>query len=268
MKLKSITSRDNPRYKLLARLADSSQARKREGLSLLDGVHLVSAYLEQVGVPDTLAVSDSGLAHAEIDTLLQAYEGEVLQLPDSLFDSISQVEHGTGILAAAATPRPELPEVIEGDCLLIENLQDPGNLGSLLRSAAAAGVGSVLLSSGSVYAWSPKVLRSGQGAHFRLRIHEGLDLAEVLPRVRAPLLATSSHADRTLYDADLRGPVAWLLGNEGAGVSGQMLAAAALRVSIPMAAGVESLNVAAAGAICMFETLRQRGNPRGDGARK
>lgn len=258
MKLKSIASRDNPRYKQIARLADSSHARKREGLSLLDGIHLVSSYLQHIGAPETLAVSESGLAHAEIAALLRAYAGEVLQLPDSLFHSISQVENGTGILAAVPTPRPDLPETIEGDCLLVDALQDPGNLGSLLRSAAAAGVGRVLLSAQSVYAWSPKVLRSGQGAHFSLRIHEGLDLAQVLPRVRAPVIATSSHAAQPLYDADLRGPVAWLLGNEGAGVSPALLEAAQVRVSIPMAASTESLNVAAAGAICLFEAVRQR----------
>ena len=258
MKLKSIVSRDNPTYKQLLRLAGSSQARKREGLSLLDGVHLVAAYLEQIGPPAVLAVSESGTAHPEIAQILERFEGDVLQLPDNLFTAVSQVEHGVGIIAAAATPRPLLPERIEGDCLLIEHLQDPGNLGSLLRSAAAAGVRQVLLSAQAVYAWSPKVLRAGQGAHFSLTIYEGLDLAQALPRIQAPLLATSSYAETTLYDADLRGPVAWLVGNEGAGVSPAMLEAASLRVVIPMMSATESLNVAAAGAVCMFEALRQR----------
>jgi len=258
MKLKSVVSRDNPRYKQLVKLASSAQARKREGLSLLDGVHLVAAYLRHVGVPDTLAVSQSGAAHPEIAAILQGFEGEVLQLPDNLFAAVSQVEHGVGIVAAAATPRPALPPRITGDCLLIEHLQDPGNLGSLLRSAAAAGVRQVLLSEQAVYAWSPKVLRAGQGAHFGLTIHEGVDLLQVLPRIEAPVLATSSHAQATIYDADLTAPVAWLFGNEGAGVSATMLQAARLRVSIPMVGATESLNVAAAGAICMFEALRQR----------
>ena len=258
MRLKAIASRDNPGYKQLLRLAGSSQARKREGLSLLDGVHLVAAYFEQIGPPEVLAVSESGAAHPEIAALLAQAEGEVLQLPDPLFTAVSQVEHGVGVIAAVATPRPQLPARLEGDCLLIEHLQDPGNLGSLLRSAAAAGVANVLLSMQTVYAWSPKVLRSGQGAHFGLTIYEGVDLAEALPRLQARLVATSSHADAALYDADLRGPVAWLLGNEGSGVSAAMLQAAALRVSIPLAGAAESLNVAAAGAICMFEALRQR----------
>lgn len=258
MSLTAVTSRDNPRYKQLARLAESSQARKREGLSLLDGVHLVEAYLDRFGAPEQLAVSESGLRHPEVAALLERTGGAALQFPDGLFGTFSQVENGVGLVAAIRTPHPELPARIEGDCLLIEHLQDPGNLGSLLRSAAAAGVAQVLLSAKTAYAWSPKVLRSGQGAHFSLRIYEGLDLEAVLPRVAAPLVATSSYAQATLYDADLRGPVAWLLGNEGAGVSETLMGAAALRVSIPMAGAAESLNVAAAGAICMFEARRQR----------
>ena len=258
MKLLAVASRDNPRNKQLLKLATSAQARKREGLSLLDGVHPVAVYLEQVGPPALLAVSDSGASNPEIAALLHRAEGTVLQLPDALFTTISQVEHGVGVVAAIATPRPELPAHIAGDCLLVEHLQDPGNLGSLLRSAAAAGVGQVLLSEQTAYAWSPKVLRAGQGAHFALTIYEGLDLPAVLPRLAAPVVATSSHAKTTVYDADLRGPVAWLFGNEGAGVSAPLLAQARMQVCIPMAGGTESLNVAAAGAICMFEAVRQR----------
>ena len=258
MKLKAVASRDNPGYKQLTRLATSSQARKREGLSLIDGAHLVAAYLARIGPPELLAVSESGADNPEIAALLRSVDCTVLQLPDSLFAAISQVEHATGVVAAVATPRPEMPEKLLGDCLLIEHLQDPGNLGSLLRSAAAAGVGQVLLSLQTVYAWSPKVLRAGQGAHFALTIYEGVDLAGVLPRLAAPLVATSSHAEVAVYDADLSGPVAWLFGNEGAGVSEAMLAQAQLRVAIPMQPGNESINVAAAGAICMFEAQRQR----------
>lgn len=258
MKPKAVSSRDNPSYKQLARLASSSQARKQEGLSLIDGVHLVATYLERIGPPALLAVSESGSAHPEIAALLERAGCPALQLPDHLFGAISQVEHGTGVVAAVATPRPVLPEQLAGDCLLIEHLQDPGNLGSLLRSAAASGVRNVLLSMQSVYAWSPKVLRAGQGAHFALSIYEGVDLAAALPRLAAPLIATSSHAEVVVYDADLSGPVAWLFGNEGAGVSAGMLAQASLRVAIPLAVGNESINVAAAGAVCMFEAQRQR----------
>lgn len=256
--MKVIRSRDNPIYKRLVRLASTSQARKREGLSVLDGVHGVQAYLERVGAPAIIAVSEAGFVHPEIAALMLRHAIEPLVLADPLFKSVSHVENGPGLLAAIETPQPVLPAAIETDCLLIEHLQDPGNLGSLLRSAAAAGVRRVILSSHTVYAWSPKVLRAGQGAHFSLVIHEGVDLSSVVACLRVPLLATSSHAAVSLYETDLRRPVAWLLGNEGAGVSAAMLGLATGVVGIPLASDSESLNVAAAGAICMFEALRQR----------
>ena len=256
--MKTIRSRDNPVYKRLVRLASTSQARKREGLSVLDGVHSVQAYLERVGAPAILAVSETGITHAEIGALIYKHRIEPLVLAGPLFKAVSHVEHGPGLLAAIATPQPVLPATIETDCLLIEHLQDPGNLGSLLRSAAAAGVRRVILSPHTVYAWSPKVLRAGQGAHFSLVIHEDVDLPAMVSRLRVPLLATSSHAAGSLYQADLTRPLAWLLGNEGAGVSAAMQALATHIVGVPLASGTESLNVAAAGAICMFETLRQR----------
>ena len=261
--MKTIRSRDNPVYKRLARLALTSQARKREGLSVLDGVHGVQAYLERVGAPSILAVSESGVTRAEVAALLLKHRIEPLVLADPLFKAVSHVEHGPGLLAAIETPQPALPATIATDCLLIEHLQDPGNLGSLLRSAAAAGVRRVILSPHTVYAWSPKVLRAGQGAHFSLVIHEGVDLPAVASRLRVPLLATSARAPLSLYRTDLKRPLAWLLGNEGAGVSAAMLALATHIVGVPLANDTESLNVAAAGAVCMFETLRQRGGPLG-----
>lgn len=258
MAIKSVLSRDNPVVKRLRALAGSSQARKKEGLSLLDGAHLVGAYVAARGAPTLLAVGDSALLRPEVAELVAAAGVVALRMPDALLDSISGVMHGAGVVAAVPTPRETVPQVIEGDCLLLEHLQDPGNLGSLLRSAAAAGVTQVFCSAHTVYAWSPKVLRAGQGAHFSLRIHEGCDLEHVVERLRAPLVATSSHAGQSLFAADLRGPVAWVFGNEGAGVSARILARAARQVAIPMRAASESLNVAAAAAVCLFEALRQR----------
>ena len=258
MEARHVSSRDNPVFKRLVRLASTSQARKREGLSVIDGVHGVQTYLEKVGMPAILAVSESGQADPEIAALLRAHEAMPLVLADALFKAVSHVGHGPGLLAAIATPRPELPARIDTDCVLVEHLQDPGNLGSLLRSAAAAGVTQVFLSPSTVYAWSPKVLRAGQGAHFALVIHEGADLADIAARLRVPLCAASSHARRSLYETPLAQPVAWLFGNEGAGVSAAMLARADHRLRIPLPGGAESLNVAAAAAICLFEAVRQR----------
>ena len=258
VKLKVVTSRENPLFKRLKALASSAQARKKEGLSILDGAHLVEACMARFGVPELLAVSESGVRRPEIARMVDAAQAEVVQFPDALFEALSTVEHGAGIVAGVRTPRQVMPDVVSVDCLLLEHLQDPGNMGSLLRSAAAAGVTQVYCSPRTVYAWSPKVLRAAQGAHFGLTIVEGMDLEMVIDRLTVPLLATAARADASLFAADLGQPVAWIFGNEGAGVSAALLARAAQRLAIPMPGGTESLNVAAAGAICMFEAVRQR----------
>jgi TrmH family RNA methyltransferase len=260
---KVVTSRDNPAYKRLKALASSAQARRKEGLSMIDGAHLVEACLAARLAPDMVAVSESGMKRAEVQRLARAAGVAVLKFPDKLFESLSNLEHGAGIVAAVATPRFGLPARVTADCLLLEHLQDPGNMGSILRSAAAAGVRQVFCSPATVYAWSPKVLRAGQGAHFALEIVEGVELGDVASRLAVPLLATAALAERSLYEADLVHPIAWVFGNEGAGVSREMLARAADRVSIPMPGQAESLNVAAACAICMFEAVRQRGRRKG-----
>ncbi len=258
MKIKPISSRDNAVYKHLKLLASSTQARKKEGLSVLDGAHLVGVYLEKRGAPAWLAVSESGMRKAEIARLVKSAGVDVQQMSDALFHSISTVEHETGLMAAIETPEEPLPPRVSEDCLLLEQIQDPGNMGSLLRSAAAAGVRRVFCSPQTVYAWSPKVLRAGQGAHFSLTIVEGVELALVIGRLQVPLIATSSHAASAVHDLDLKKPVAWVFGNEGAGVSQPVLAAAQQRAMIPMPGGAESLNVAAAAAVCLFEAVRQR----------
>ena len=131
-------------------------------------------------------------------------------------------------------------------------------MGSMLRSAAAAGVRQVFCSPKTVYAWSPKVLRAGQGAHFGLLIVEGVDLDEVIARLTIPLIATSSHAKGWLHQLDLSRPVAWAFGNEGSGISAALRKRATWQAAIPMPGGAESLNVAAAAAVCLFESVRQR----------
>jgi TrmH family RNA methyltransferase len=142
--------------------------------------------------------------------------------------------------------------------LLLEDIQDPGNLGSMLRSAAAAGCDAVFLSTGCADAWSPKVLRAAMGGHFVLNIHERQDLPGVANAFPGTLLAASLQAKRSLYDCDLRGNIAFLVGNEGAGLSAGLLDMATQTVAIPMPGKIESLNAAAATAICLFEAVRQR----------
>ena len=195
--MKTIRSRDNAFVKQLIGLAHSSRDRKKAGLTVLDGIHLVRAYHDAIGATQALAIAESALAEPEVAALL-----------------------------------------------------------------AAAGISDVLLSKTSAFAWSPKVLRAAQGAHFLVNIVEGVDLREWLhawqQQEGAQSLALSPHAERTLYDCDLRRPSAFLIGNEGAGLSAELLRQASLQVSIPMPGKIESLNVAAAAAVCLFELARQR----------
>jgi TrmH family RNA methyltransferase len=257
--LKLIRSRDNPRFKALRELATSTRERRKAGLALLDGAHLIAAYRASGGVPEQLILSESGLANPEAAQFATGASAQsALVLADVLFNDVAQVATPTGIVALIRTPKPgRLPDRIER-CVMLENIQDAGNLGSILRSTAAAGIATVLLSQGCAFPWSPKVLRAGMGAHFSLDIYDNADLAAAVHRLSGRLICTSGHARKSLYQTDLRGPLAWVFGNEGTGVSPGLNAAGAEQVRIPMPGKTESLNVAAAAAICLFEQVRQR----------
>ena len=259
--MKPISSRDNPLYKELKQLATSSQARRKAGRTLLDGVHLCEAYLLHLGVPPLCVVGQGAMANPEVLALVaQCDDGgaQCIVLPDALYQALSQVEHGVNVLFVIDTPHLSKPAVLDTSAVLLDNVQDPGNLGSILRSAAAAGITAVFCSVGTAFSWSPKVLRAGMGAHFLLQITENVDLAELIGKANVPVLATSSHADRQLYEVDLTQPVAWLFGHEGQGVADDLLALATQQIGIPHQGAMESLNVAASAAVCFFEQLRQQ----------
>jgi RNA methyltransferase, TrmH family len=255
--LKHITSRDNPQYKALAKLCHSSREQRKAQRLVLEGVHLAQAYAQRFGAPEQFVVAEPSLANPEIVGLLQAHPGVPwLSLSGGLFGELSQVASPAGLLSIVRTPQPG----IERECrfgLLLEDIQDPGNLGTMLRTAAAAGVACVYLSPGCAFAWSAKALRAGQGAQFCVDIVEGADLAAVARGFQGTVVAAAPGATVSLYEIDLRGAVAFIVGNEGAGVSADMLATAAHHVAIPMPGGTESLNAAVAAAVCLFEKLRQ-----------
>ena len=259
--VKHISSRDNPFFKELLKLAASSRQRKKTGQTLLDGVHLLQAYLACGQQPQQLLVTAVALQDREVAALLEKCAGVPLaQFDDSLFAELTELKTPSGILALIAQPGPSQLPADSRFCLLLEDIQDPGNLGSMLRSAAAAGCDAVFLSQGCADAWSPRVLRAGMGGHFVLSIHESADLPAVAAAFRGPLLAASLHATTSLYDCDLRGKLAFAIGNEGAGLSESLLAVSR-HITIPMPGKVESLNAAAAAAVCLFEAARQRSLP-------
>jgi TrmH family RNA methyltransferase len=261
MARKSISSRDNPLYKELKQLATSSQARRRAGRTLLDGVHLCETYLQTVGHPPLCVLSEEALTNAEAASIAercQACAGQCIVLPEQLFRALSQVEHGIDILFVIDTPELALPQRLTESAVLLDTVQDPGNFGSIIRSAAAAGIRQIYCNPGTTFAWSPKVLRAGMGAHFFLQIFEGVDLAALLANSDIPVIATSSHAGQQLYELDLKQPVAWMFGHEGQGVAQLLLARATHRIAIPHLGAIESLNVAASAAVCFFEQVRQK----------
>jgi TrmH family RNA methyltransferase len=253
--MKHISSRDNPLFKSLSKLVTSARERRKTGHTVLDGIHLVETFLDGGGVPEVLVVGESAREHPEIHVLCGRVANAVT-MDDGLFDIIAPVQTPTGVLAQIAIPR-QRPVPDAEFCLLLEDIQDPGNLGSMLRSAAAAGVQCVYLSKNCADAWSPRVLRAGMGAHFHTVLAEHADLSQVAQAFRGKVVAAMLDARQTMYELDLRGPVAWVIGNEGAGISPDLLAVAGERVSIPMPGGVESLNAAAAAAVCLFERVRQ-----------
>ncbi|MBL0143113.1 MAG: RNA methyltransferase [Betaproteobacteria bacterium] len=266
--MKTVASRDNAAYKTLAKLASSSAERRKRALSVIEGAHLVEACIGAGHPVAQFFVSRTAAGSTGTSRLLaRAKDAQVVELADALFDAVSGVESPAGIIAVVPTPTGHAVPDSARFCLLLEDLQDPGNVGTLLRSAAAAGVGHVLLSPSCAFAWSPKVLRAGQGAHFALNIVEGADLAAFISSFRGTSVALCGGAKASLYDTSLHGPVAFLVGNEGAGLSAELEKAATVRVRIPMPGRAESLNAGVAGSIALFEAVRQRGvtRPKGGG---
>ncbi len=269
--MKHITSRDNLFFKTLLKLASSPRLRHEIGQTLLDGIHLLQAYLATNKPALHLIINEAALQNNELSTLLEKNPSVPLtQFSNHLFAELSELKTPSGILALIEIPKPQHAAAHSKFCLLLEDIQDPGNLGSILRSAAGAGCDAVFLSKGCADAWSPKVLRAAMGGHFRLAIHESVNLLSVAQTLPGKLFATSPHTTINLYQADLRGGIAFAIGNEGAGLSQDLLTAAHQLVSIPMSSNsmsknstlgnkVESLNVAAATAVCLFEAARQRG---------
>ena len=256
--MKLIASRDNPTFKDLRDLAGDARRQRREGRTLLDGPHLVTAALDHDIVPELLVVSESANALPEVSAILsRAASVPQLCLRDVLYREISELETPLGILALIRPPATAgIPD--SGDCLLLDAVQDAGNVGTLLRTAAAAGVRNILLGPGCAGAWTPRVLRAAQGAHFALAISEQVDLAAFLTRYRGQSIAAVAHQGKPVFDLAFDTATAWLFGSEGAGVSPALAAAVQQRATIPLAEGSESLNVGAAAAVCLFEMRRQR----------
>lgn len=250
----AIVSRDNPLIKRLRLLAHDTTAYRKQGQLWLEGEHLCAALLAR-GLRPALAVfTESFWPQAHVE--LREAAPRVHLVPDALMAAISGLESPAKVgfvwdLPAGVRVRPGVASVV------LDRLQDAGNVGSILRSAAAMGFGQVLAIKGTAALWSPKVMRAGMGAHFALNLVEGLTLDDIAA-LGLPLLVTSSHEGELLHRTELPWPCAWVLGHEGQGVDPALAGLAARSVRIAQPGGEESLNVAAAAAICLHASAAAR----------
>ncbi|MEI8265441.1 MAG: RNA methyltransferase [Betaproteobacteria bacterium] len=282
----AITSRDNPLLRRLSHLLSNPTGYRRGGEICMEGEHLCSAYLARGHRPGLAVFSESAWQRLPLRELASG-AGEVQWVADRLLAQISSLPSPAGVVFVAEVPANGTPDPF-ASAVLLDRVQDPGNVGSILRSASALGVRQLWTTLGTAALWSPKVLRAGMGAHFGLNLCEGVDVTSLTaglhragaarsePRAqgaqgtqaasgssqagseRAPWVATSSHSGDLLGQLELPAPCVWVLGHEGQGVAPELLQRCQLTVRIPQPGGEESLNVAAAAAICLYESARQR----------
>ena len=250
----AVTSRDNPLLLRLRKLARDPAAYRKLGAVWLEGEHLASALRQRGQRPAQAVVAESAWAQPALRELA-LWAPKVVLVPDALFEGLSALESPARLgFVIDLPPMPALlPQLAS---VVLDRVQDAGNVGSILRSAAALGVGQVLALQGTAALWSPKVLRAGMGAHFGLRLVEGLQ-ADDLRQLQLPLLGTALDVDQLLGAMPLPSPCAWVLGHEGQGMAPAVRALCAQVLRIPQPGGEESLNVAAAAAICLYESMRQ-----------
>ncbi|MCR4530737.1 TrmH family RNA methyltransferase [Acinetobacter venetianus] len=252
-----LESKDNAKIKHLRGLIELNSARKKHQQTVLEGTHLCLAWLQQQKKIFSLFTTEQALENSELQQVFELHQGHIFVISDVLYKDLSTL--GTTLPCLAIIDLPQNPTQIDftQDTLILENVQDPGNVGTLLRSAAAANIKQVICTQGSASLWSPRVLRAGMGAHFSLVCFENIQLEDILPQFKIPVFVTSSHRSTSLYSKDLTQACVWILGNEGQGASNYALEHAEA-VAIPQPGGQESLNVAIAGSICFFEMVRQR----------
>lgn len=250
----TISSRDNPLLKTVRRLARDNRAYRDEGLVWIEGQHLCEAALRRGWQPARVICTEA--AWARRPPLWSVFSGTTVLLPDRLFAELSGLESPAGLgfllkVDTASMLQPGQPSVV------LDRVQDAGNMGSILRSAAAFGFRQVIALQGSAALWGPKVLRAGMGAHFGLHLVESVPGASVAG-LGLPLLSTSPHSGQAVQQCALPWPCAWVFGHEGQGVAEEIQRMATLAVRIDQPGGEESLNVAACAAICLHASSLSR----------
>ena len=243
----TIRSRDNPLFKELRKLAQDNTAYRKSGRFWIEGDHLCRAALLRGLTPGVAVACESYVDQAQEGLFASAKKVAILS--DALFQDMSGLESPSQMGFVMDLP-VDVPMQARAATVILDRVQDAGNVGSILRSAAAFGFTQIVALRGTAALWSPKVLRAGMGAHFGLHLHEGGEVG-ALDALQVPLLVTSSHQGQWIQDLALPFPCAWAMGHEGQGVSQELQDRAALHVRIGQPGGEESLNVAAAAAICL-----------------
>ncbi len=252
-----LRSRDNPRVRRWHALVRDGRARSAERSAVIEGAHLVAAYLDTGARPRAVMVSESGRARAEIAALVERSGIAPVTLSDALFRWLADAATPAGLAAEIGIPAHAVLPAFKGDCVFMERIQDAGNVGAILRSAAAFGLRHAVLSQGCADPWSPKVLRAAMGGHFLLAVTEVESLASALGGFAGTKVCTVVQGGSPPGELELHGDIGWIFGAEGQGVSAATAAMAKVRATIPLAPGAESLNVAAAAAICFYERARR-----------
>ena len=252
--MSTITSRDNPRVRRWRELTRDARERRKQRRAMIEGENLISAFLQSGRSVESLILSKTGSSRSAFVALAKQSGKSPTVLADVVFRSIADTEAPSGIAAEISIFDSTFNAKITAGCVFLEAVQDPGNLGAILRSAAAFGVMDAVLDRGCADAWSPKVLRAAAGAHFSMGIAQNADLAVEAARFGGKVICTLPRGGVAISAADLSGRIGWIFGSEGQGVSDALAARATLKVSIPMSGSAESLNVAAAAAICFYQS--------------
>lgn len=258
--MKAITSSANPAFRAWLRLATQPRSARSQRRALAEGLHLAQAALA-AGAPIEAALLRRGARDPAAEPVIAAATAagaSGYELAPALFDRLSPVEHGAGVLLVVGLCEAPLPAGAAHDLVYLDGVQDPGNAGALLRTAAAAGVREVLAGPTTAALWAPKTLRAGQGAHFRLRLREQVAVEELPAALDGPWFGADARGGRPLWSVTMpAGALGWIFGAEGSGLSAAARATCQTLVSVPIDSAVESLNVAAAAAICLFERRRR-----------
>jgi TrmH family RNA methyltransferase len=283
MQYQTIDSKDNTLIKKIVKLATSKSYRYEQGLAVIYGQHLVEEAIKY-NLLDSILILDTA-----IDQIPRFYQ-QFTDKPIKRYCVSAQVMHKINVLdtmsdivgviripnlykeeSCVDLPNTVIDAAHDIDCIILDNIQDPGNLGTILRTALATGFCQAIISANSVDVYNPKVLRASQGMQLGLSVFTGLTenaIIDFIAKYQGKVILTTPHADQLIYNVDLKHNIALVFGNEGSGLDNQLLTAPQnlnsvnnllpVTVKIPMCIGAESLNVAMAATVCMFEAVRQR----------